>query len=132
MAKEIAKRFIEALKNLEADRDLETIVGLFSENCEIGNVVTENHDNGGGARQFWQNYRDNFDEVKSTFRNQITTDNAAALEWNSEGTSNNGHQFEYAGVSIMETDGDKITRFFAYFDPNKLGRQIVDEKSKET
>jgi hypothetical protein len=28
-------------------------------------------------------------------------------------------------VSILETDGDKITRFHAYFNPNKLGKQIV-------
>jgi limonene-1,2-epoxide hydrolase len=34
-------------------------------------------------------------------------------------------------MSILEIEGDKITRFHAYFDPNKLGKQIVAEDSRE-
>ncbi len=41
MTEKTAKDFIGALNKLEANRDLKTICGLFSENCEIGNVVTE-------------------------------------------------------------------------------------------
>lgn len=130
MAAEIAKKFIEALGRLEAERDLDTISALFSDDCEIGNVVTENK-NRGGARQFWQSCRDNFGEIRSTFRNEITTDAAAALEWTSEGTSSEGNEFKYDGVSILEIDGDKISCFHAYFDPNKLGKQIVGEDAKE-
>ncbi len=125
MAKNTAEKFIDALGKLEADRDLEMIVGLFSADSEVGNVVTE--DKNIGAREFWQNYRDNFDEVKSTFRNKIMTDNTAALEWTTTGTSAKGKDFEYDGVSVLEIDGDQITRFHAYFDANKLGKQIVTE-----
>lgn len=32
------------------------------------------------ARAFWQSYRDNFDEVKSVFHNQIVTENQAFVE----------------------------------------------------
>ena len=85
MAKELAKKFIDALHKLEADRDLETIVGLFDENAKVGNVVTQNHDM--NPREFWQNYRNNFDEIESIFRNEIVTENTAALEWTSEGKS---------------------------------------------
>jgi ketosteroid isomerase-like protein len=132
MAEDLAKKFVEALGKLEAERDLETISSLFGDDSEIGNVVTADNKNGiGGARRFWQHYRDNFDRIKSTFRNQIITGNTAALEWQSEGTSSDGNEFSYEGVSILEFDGDKISRFHAYFDPNKLGRQIVDEKSRE-
>ncbi|MCA1625784.1 MAG: nuclear transport factor 2 family protein [Acidobacteria bacterium] len=131
MANETAKKFIDALHKLEAERDLETIVGLFGEDCEINNVVTVDNDNQKtDARKFWQAYRDNFGEVKSTFRNEIITENRAALEWTTTGTSSEGNQFEYEGVSILEIDGERITRFFAYFDPNKLGRQIVEEKGQ--
>ena len=42
-----------------------------------------------------------------------------------------GNEFKYDGVSILEINDEKISRFQAYFDPNNLGRQIVDEKSKE-
>jgi ketosteroid isomerase-like protein len=129
MAAETARKFIDALHKLEADRDLETIAGLFDESAEVSNVLTE--DRPMDARQFWQHYRDNFGEIKSTFRNEIITENRAALEWTSEGSSADGNEFKYDGVSILEIDGEKITRFQAYFDPNNLGRQIVDEKSKE-
>ncbi len=130
MAENTAKKFVDALGRLEAEHDLETIRALFSEDCDIANVVTENNDRQTGAREFWQNYRDNFGEVKSTFRNQIITENTAALEWKTTGTSSEGKSFEYDGVSILEISGDKITRFRAYFDPNRLGQQIVEEKSQ--
>jgi ketosteroid isomerase-like protein len=124
MTEKTAKDFIGALNKLEADRDLETICGLFSENCEIGNVVTE--DKNIGAREFWKSYRDSFDKVNSTFRNEIIMNGAAALEWKTTGTNSEGHEFEYEGVSILEIKDDKITRFHAYFDANKLGKQMVD------
>jgi ketosteroid isomerase-like protein len=131
MANETAKKFIDALHKLEAERDLETIVSLFDKDCEINNVVTVDNDNRKtDARKFWQAYRDNFGEVKSTFRNEIITENRAALEWKTTGTSSDGNEFEYEGVSILEIDGERITRFFAYFDPNKLGQQIVEEKGQ--
>ncbi|HXG84447.1 MAG TPA: nuclear transport factor 2 family protein [Pyrinomonadaceae bacterium] len=130
MAEDTARKFVEALGKLEAERDLETIVSLFSENCEIGNVVTENKDKKISPREFWQNYRDNFSEVKSTFQNQIITENCAALEWTTAGTSTEGKDFQYDGVSVLEIEGDKIARFHAYFDPNKLGQQIVSEKTR--
>ena len=129
MAAETAKKFIDALHKLEADRDLETIAGLFQESAAVSNVLTE--DRPMNAREFWQHYRDNFGEIKSAFRNEIITEDRAALEWVSEGTSTDGNEFKYDGVSILEIDGEKITRFQAYFDPNYLGRQIVDEKGKE-
>ncbi len=129
MAENTAKNFIEALKKLESDRDLETICSLFSEDAQVGNVVTD--DKNIGANEFWKNYRDNFDTVSSTFHNEIITENAAALEWTTTGTSNGGSEFEYDGVSILEIEGDKITRFHAYFDPNKLGKQIIPDEKTE-
>ena len=130
MTEDTAKKFVDALHKLETERDLETICALFTDDCDIANVITEDNDRQTGAREFWQNYRDNFSDVKSTFRNEIITDNRAALEWNTTGTSSEGNEFEYDGVSILEIDGDRITRFRAFFDPNKLGRQIVEEKKQ--
>ena len=126
MAENTAKNFINALKKLESDRDLETICGLFSENAKVGNVVTD--DKNLGAREFWKNYRDNFDTVDSTFHNEIITEATAALEWTTTGTSNGGSEFQYDGVSILEIEGDVIIRFHAYFNPNKLGKQIAADE----
>ncbi len=124
-----AEKFIEALRKLESDKDLDTIVSLFSDDSEIGNVtVTETMSGTDGARKFWQNYHDTFGEIESTFHNKISSDNTAALEWTSKGTSKDGSEIDYDGVSILEIDGDKIKRFFAYFNPGKLGQEI--EKGK--
>ncbi|MBA3768400.1 MAG: nuclear transport factor 2 family protein [Acidobacteria bacterium] len=129
MSEQTAKKFIEALGRLEAERDLESIVRLFAPACEVGNLVSPEKFQGiGGAREFWgEKYRDTFDGVKSTFRNVFATENCVALEWTTEGTSINGTPIRYDGVSILETDGDLITRFRAYFDAGKLGRQLMEK-----
>lgn len=125
MSEQITRQFIEALERLEAEGDLETISGLFAEDAEISNVVSPKTFRGTeGAREFWDNYRKTLGEVRSIFRNQITADNTSALEWRTRGSDNN--PVDYEGVSILETNGEKITRFFAYFDPAKLGSEIAE------
>jgi ketosteroid isomerase-like protein len=125
MAEQVAKQFIEALGKLESGRDVEPLVAVHADNCEVGNLIVPEHFKGpDGAREFWTEYRDTFASITSTFRNIIATDGRAALEWTSSGTSLDGASFEYDGVSILEIAGDKITRFRAYFDPKELGRQI--------
>ncbi len=121
MTEKTAEKFIAALKKLESDRDLETIVSLHSEDCKIGNVVT---DKSSDAGEFWETYRKSFDKVSSSFKNKIFAEGHAALEWTTKGTTSDGHDFEYQGVSILEIKNEKITRFFAYFDPAELGRQM--------
>lgn len=127
----MAEKFIEALNELESSENAEKIVALFAENGEIGNsTLTESFSGTNGARDFWTNYRKTFGEVKSTFKNKIISENVSALEWTTVGTSVDGNEINYDGVSIIESDGDKITRFFAYFNPNELGRQIFEETAK--
>lgn len=127
VSEQLAQRFIEALGRLEAERELEPIVSLFAEDCEVGNVVSPEKFHGReGARKFWgEKYRDTFGEVKSTFRNTFATEGRAALEWATEGTSSDGAGVAYEGVSILETEGGLIKRFRAYFDATDLGRQIM-------
>jgi ketosteroid isomerase-like protein len=126
MSEQIAERFVEALGRLEAERELETIVGLFAADAEVGNVVSPEKFRGPeGAREFWgAKYRDTFGEVRSTFRNVFATGDRAVLEWTTEGTARDGAPVKYDGVSILETDGERITRFRAYFDAGALGRQL--------
>ncbi|HEX8354530.1 MAG TPA: nuclear transport factor 2 family protein [Pyrinomonadaceae bacterium] len=127
MSEQLAKRFIEALGRLEAERELEAITSLFAEESEIGNVTSPEKFHGReGAREFWgAKYRDTFGEVESAFRNVFVTPGGVTLEWKTEGTSADGSPVSYEGVSILETDGEKITRFRAYFDAGDLGRQIL-------
>jgi hypothetical protein len=120
MSKEVADNFVEALRKLEEDRDVETLVEIHTENCEVGNVSVpgsfRGHD---GLREFWTEYRKTFGEMKSTFRNVFATEERVALEWTTEGTSD-GDSVSYAGVSILEKEGDKVRRFIAYFDTRNL------------
>lgn len=127
MSKEVANKFIEALWKLEEDRDVEALVEIHAEDCEVGNVAVPRIFSGHeGLREFWTSYRNTFDEMKSEFRNVFADDaGRAALEWSTEGTSN-GNRVSYEGVSILEIESDKVSRFRAYFDPRRLTEQIVN------
>jgi ketosteroid isomerase-like protein len=126
MSREVANGFVEALRKLEEDRDVEALVEIHTEDCEVGNVsVPEAFKGHDGLREFWTEYRKTFGEMKSTFRNVFATGEGAALEWTTEGTSN-GDAVSYDGVSILEIEGGKVSRFMAYFDTRRLTRQVVD------
>src|ERR687893_1709533 len=126
MSKEIADDFIEALRRLEEDRDVEALVEIHTEDCEVGNVsVPETFKGRDGLREFWTEYRKTFGEMRSTFRNVFATGEGAALEWTTEGTSN-GEDLSYDGVSILEVKDGKVRRFMAYFDTRDLTHQVVD------
>ncbi len=126
MSKEVADDFIEALRKLEEDRDVEALVEIHTEDCEVGNVsVAETFRGHDGLREFWTEYRKTLGEMKSTFRNVFATEEGAALEWTTQGTSN-GEDVSYDGVSILEIEGGKVSRFMAYFDTRDLAPQIVD------
>jgi hypothetical protein len=130
MAEQQAEKFIEALRELEANRNVEPLAALFADDAEIHNVVTIENSHRLSARDFWTKYRENFGEIRSEFRSKIHGENNSALEWTSTGTNQEGHDFEYEGVSILEFDGDRIRRFFAYFNPGKLGRQLPEEAAR--
>jgi steroid delta-isomerase-like uncharacterized protein len=126
VAKEVADGFVEALRKLEEDRDVEALVEIHTEDCEVGNVaVSQTFRGHDGLREFWTNYRKTFGEMKSTFRNVFATEEGAALEWTTEGTSN-GEDVSYDGVSILEIEDGKVRRFMAYFDTRDLTPQVVD------
>lgn len=125
MADGMAQRFIDALHTLERDRDVEPMAGLYADGAEVGNVVSPHEFTGpDGASEFWTRYRESFGEIESTFRNEIETEGRAALEWTSTGTTPEGGHFEYDGVTILEFDGDKVSRFRAFFNPALLGQQM--------
>ena len=127
MSREVAQGFIDALYKLELERDVEPIVNTYAEDAVVGNVIIPEKFKGrDGARQFWSEYRETFGEMKSEFRNIIAAEGRAALEWTTKGTDQQGDPLQYDGVSILEIEGDKITRFRAYFDPSNLGRQLKD------
>jgi limonene-1,2-epoxide hydrolase len=126
LSKEVADNFVEALRKLEEDREVEALVEIHTEDCEVGNVSVPGTFRGHeGLREFWTSYRSTFGEMRSEFRNVFATEEGAALEWTTEGTSD-GDSVSYAGVSILEVEGGKVRRFMAYFDTRALAPQVVD------
>ena len=126
MSKEVADRFVEALHKLEEDRDVEALVEIHTDDCDVGNVAVprtfSGHD---GLREFWTSYRDTFGEMRSEFRNVFADEvGHAALEWNTSGDTN-GNDVSYDGVSLLEMEDGKVSRFRAYFDPRTINEQVV-------
>jgi ketosteroid isomerase-like protein len=125
MAMERAQRFVDALSKLEESGDVEPLLELFSDDAQVSNVASHRTLEGkDGARQFWREYKGMLRQVKSTFRNMIEAGDRVALEWESSGTAHNGAAVDYEGVSIIEWDGERISRFYAYFDPRVLGLEL--------
>lgn len=125
MSEQTGQQFINALRRLETANEIDSIVELFAVGCQLGNVVSPRTFEGlDGARSFWQIYRKTLGEVTSEFRNVIEAGDRVALEWTTIGTSPEGKRIDYDGVSILEIEGGRITRFWAYFDPAKLGQEI--------
>lgn len=104
---------------------MEPLLELFSEDAQVSNVASRRTFQGrDGARDFWREYKGMLHQVKSTFRNKIEAGDRVALEWESRGTAHNGAAVDYEGVSIIEWDGERISRFYAYFDPRVLGLEL--------
>ena len=126
MAMERAQRFAEALTRLEERGDLEPLLALFGDDAKVSNLASHRVFEGKeGARRFWTEYKSTLKQVKSTFRNMIESGDRVALEWQTSGTAHNGAAVDYEGVSIIEWDGERISRFQAYFDPHELGLELI-------
>lgn len=116
-----AQDFIDALGRLEADGDTEPLARLYAPQARCENLTTVHASTGPeGAARFWEQDRALFDVVRSEFRSVVEDDGRAALEWSREGTRR-GRPVRFDGVSVLELEDGRITRFTAYFDPAAVG-----------
>ena len=133
MTQEVAYRFIEALAALEERGEIDPILDTFDEACEIGNSQHPEKLHGkDGAREYWTNYGASFRDMRSTFCNIITGDTSIALEWTTRATDRSGKEFQYDGVSILDTRGTAIIRFRAFFDPKKVAERILPQQAHQS
>ena len=124
ISQKVADGFVEALCNPE--EDVEALVAIHTDDCDVSNVSLPGTFRGHERlREFWTSYRSTFGEMRSEFRNVFASEEGAALEWTTQGTSN-GEDASYDGVSILEIEGGKVRRFMAYFDTRDLAPQVVD------
>lgn len=114
---DVAQRFIEALRAVEEQGDIERMVSLFDEHAELSNPMgPAPHVGHDGAREFWRTYRDSFEEIRSDFSRIVETDDAAMLEWTSHGRIRGDRPIDYSGVSVLDVRDGKVRRFRTYFD----------------
>lgn len=118
----MAQTFAEALRRTEETRDPDHLVRLFAEDAELRNLAISERGTE-GARRFWQTYLDQFDRVRSEFSHLIEQDGKAALVWTTDGALKGGHPIRYRGTSILETEGDKVSRFETIYDSAAFVRQ---------
>lgn len=112
-----ARRFIAALRMVEQRHDLEPMVELFTDEAALSKLDGQGARRGpGGAREFWTEYRESFDEIKSTIVHATEGEHAVALEWHAEGILPGGRDFSYVGVSVVDIDGERVTGFRTYYD----------------
>ena len=113
-----AQQFADALQRLERDRDLDAFLTQFADDVSLLRPEPGSEEQGTeGARRFWTAYLDQFDEIASSFSRVVDGDSLGELEWTSEGRLATGRPLSYAGVSLLEHDGEgKVSRFATYYD----------------
>jgi ketosteroid isomerase-like protein len=121
-----ARAFIDALNTLEAENDVEPLVGLYAEDSRCENITGQgDHTGPDGARTFWTEDRGLFESVHSEFANVVSEGDVTMLEWKRTGTGKGGDAIDLIGVSVVEFQDGQITRFAGYYDPARLGDQAL-------
>ena len=117
MAADLAETFMKSLQEAERTKDVEPLVRLFSDDAEVETPMLHRaHRGRDGAREFWKEYLGAFGSVRSEFTDTRKAGDFASLEWKSEGTLPDGRPVSYRGVSLLDTDGQKVRRFRTYYD----------------
>jgi ketosteroid isomerase-like protein len=113
----LTERFTEALHRLDADGDAQPLVELAGDDTELMKL-DQHHETRGrdGAQRFWQDYRNVFGDIETTFTNTVVGESSAALEWTSQGTLRGGKPFTYRGVTVIEGDDETLSAVRTYYD----------------
>ena len=113
----LTERFTEALHRIDADRDTGPMLELTADDAELVKL-DEHHAASGkdGAKTFWEDYRNVFGDLETTFTHTVVGDDVAALEWTSTGTLRSGKPFEYKGVTVIQGDDEKVSGVRTYYD----------------
>ena len=113
----LTERFTEALHRIDADRDTGPMLELTADDAELmkldGNHQATGKD---GAKTFWEDYRNVFGDLETTFTHTVVGEDIAALEWTSKGTLRSGRPFEYNGVTVIQGDDETVSGVRTYYD----------------
>lgn len=116
MPKDLTEKFMKALQQAENQRDPTPLLELYADDSTTENLAMHEMTGKDGAREFWQKYLDNFQEIHSEFHARTDDDVRGVMEWVSRGKLSSGEPIEYRGVSVIEAEGGKVKRFRTYYD----------------
>jgi ketosteroid isomerase-like protein len=122
---ERARSFAEGLQRFEQDSDAGTFAELFDQDA-VTQRLDARGERRGEVEQFWREYREQFTDVRTTFRNAVEGSDEFALEWSSEATLSNGRPVEYRGVTAIGFDGDRIAWLRTYYDSAVFAAPMAD------
>ena len=110
-----ASTFATALQTFEKDGDASSFAQLFTPDATTQRFDARG-ERQGEVELFWQEYRDQFESISTTFYNVVEGSDEFALEWTSDAQLNDGRPLTYRGVTVIVLDGDKITKLRTYYD----------------
>lgn len=114
---ETTSRFTHTLQAMEETGNIDALVALFADNAELINLaMLEPLKGKDGAHRFWSKYLSVFELIHSEFTNIVEDGETAVLEWVSKGTLSTSESLTYRGVSILEFQHGKVSRFRTYYD----------------
>jgi ketosteroid isomerase-like protein len=112
----LTETFMQALQQTEQSGDVAPLVALFADDATLQNLTKQTWQGADGAREFWQTYLGNFQQIRSEFFHHADDGHTGVMEWDARGQLEAGHDIEYRGTSIILYDGDKVKTFRTYYD----------------
>jgi ketosteroid isomerase-like protein len=122
---ERARTFAEGLRRFEQDSDAAAFAGLFADDA-VTQRLDARGERRGEVERFWQEYRDQFREVSTTFDHAVEGGDEFALEWTSEATLKNGRPLRYRGVTALGFDDERIVWLRTYYDSAVFAAPAAD------
>jgi ketosteroid isomerase-like protein len=117
----LSTRFVRAFRGLENELDLQPMIQLYAEDCELRSPIVEEPLIGlEAARRYWRQYLDRFQAIRTEFVSLHDGRNGSALEWISSAVAWDGHPLEFGGATVLQSKDERITSMHVYFDPRKV------------
>lgn len=106
--------FVAELRRFEQSSDPADLVALFADNATATRLDARGERT--DVMAFWQEYRGQFDELRTTFIDVVEGDDQVSLEWTSAATLRGGRPVDYRGVTVLDLAGEKIAALRTYYD----------------
>jgi ketosteroid isomerase-like protein len=106
---------MEALKTLEADKNPDVLVALFTDDATLERMTHKTYEGKADAEAFWWRVSRAFEDITTIF----STSPRTTTGWCSSGrpkVASGGKAIRYRGVSSLSFDGDKVKGFRTYYD----------------